>query len=692
MKIYVSRENECANVRKQLDYAVKELRNFLEEFTTVVVTEQDAKSDASVKLFVDEELESHCYEIHGDGSVLHICGGSASAVLCGIYEALSQAGILFEATGYKILEKFDIYDFLHVKKSVKPKCRLRGIRQHINFPMDISSYTLEDAKKYIRALARMQYNAITFHSYGGQWHATEPDNPNSHAGHFFYGQHHPITTKDSLTASRIHNRKQYCIPEAEAIYDNEKSCGEYAQYWLREVMKTVKEVGMELTLSVEMPFDEADKNNAMLSEVCRAYPQIDTLELITYENGDEGHKYEVDGLAPETMKECLVNIFGERILEKDGRLPGVMNKIPAVLPGSIVALKRIFEALDNKEHWMKGLEKKPALRAGIYVTYAESLKLLWPILCKCLPDGVTKSLLPAHGAVAVTKVMEEIGIDENDWQNTMFYSWAEFDGNMYIQQMSTDGLEKIVTMSSAESVYGICINHWRTSENKMAISYWAKNAVKPMKTVDFYGEYAKMLKIGKTDHFVETCDRLAKLDTHNRDQLFNIGFCIVACWVSRDGINLPRCYPKDAQMYAVKEYENLAVEFAELLQSAGTNEAIALLRLLQNRCTASALHIQSMLKLDEICQIYDYEKKEMLSEKQKDVIHEICTQARDYAQQYVHLYGEILPDRGCQGQIVSYYETIPVFIDAVERYFDDSIIIKSQEVFDAPPVPDVDAK
>lgn len=55
-------------------------------------------------------------------------------------------------------------------ETIIPVAKFRGIRQHINFPMDISSYTLKDAKQYIQNLARMRFNFITFHSYPGQWY------------------------------------------------------------------------------------------------------------------------------------------------------------------------------------------------------------------------------------------------------------------------------------------------------------------------------------------------------------------------------------------------------------------------------------------------------------------------------------------------------------------------------------------
>lgn len=67
--------------------------------------------------------------------------------------------------------------------------------------MDISSYSLKEAKEYIRNLARMRMNAITFHSYNGQWHPYRKDGQRVPAGHFFYGQRHSLPSRPETAAA-----------------------------------------------------------------------------------------------------------------------------------------------------------------------------------------------------------------------------------------------------------------------------------------------------------------------------------------------------------------------------------------------------------------------------------------------------------------------------------------------------------
>ena len=167
---------------QEVKYVFEELKLFLKKYTNCEILENNENSDKKINLVLDESIPSHHYMISGNGSTLEIKAENKSSLLCGVYEVLADSGILFEATGYSLPKYFDLNKLFKVNKIVKPKFRLRGIRQHINFPMDVSSFALREAKEYIRNLARMRYNSITFHSYPGQWHETKVDDPTDFAG------------------------------------------------------------------------------------------------------------------------------------------------------------------------------------------------------------------------------------------------------------------------------------------------------------------------------------------------------------------------------------------------------------------------------------------------------------------------------------------------------------------------------
>ncbi len=99
-----------------------------------------------------------------------------------------------------------------------------------------------------------------------------------------------------------------------------------------------------------------------------------------------------------------------------------------------------------------------------------------------------------------------------------------------------------------------------------------------------------------------------------------------------------------------------------------------------------------MKKLDELDTVYDYKHPAPLNAEQAAKIDVILKEAKDLAVQYMHLYGEILPDRGGEGQLVSYAVTTPVFIDAVAANFNNSIAVYQQDTYDVPPMPDAEVR
>ena len=677
---------------ENLAYVAKELIMFLSKYTNEKLVENASMYDKAVTLSVDECMSAHHYEVNGDGVTLTVVGGNESSVLCGVYEALADAGIFLEATGYSVPHAFNLDAFFRVNKSVKPKFRLRGIRQHINFPMDISSYTLEEAKEYIRNIARMRYNAITFHSYPGQWHEVNADGEKDYAGHFFYGRTYPVPKADVITAKRVNNEEIYCIPESEAVFNNEYERGEFAKVWLNEVMKTAKEAGLTITFSVEITFDGDEAIVSMLRKVGEIYPLIDTLELISEECG--GFR-DMPELNIGNIKEFMVNTFDKDVLDENGNLPGLPDFVPHQLGAAVISVRRVLRALSLRDAWLTSFNDKLQLRGGIYTTCPDTLRVLRPILRDRLPEGMTLSLLPAHGAVAVADNIKATGTIEADWQNTMFYSWAEFDGNMFIQQMSTDGIEQLVSMPTAESSYGFCINHWRTAENNLTISYAAEAAISGQTASDFYENYARKIGICDVSSFMKTCTKLAWLDTYNRDNLFNIGFCAIVCWLNwcrRGDAIIPRGFPADLQTTSIDKYEEIISDFESLSRSAYKKEGANFVQLMINRCQTSILHIRSLMTLDKLFELYDYSNPQPLSEEQSKQIQEVIEEARNYAIEYLHLYGENLPDRGGEGQLVSYYETTVAFIDAVAANFSDHKTVVMTDDYDAPPMPDAEVK
>lgn len=203
-----------------LAYAKKELEKYLCRYTSCKITESSDASRCFV-LEVNPAFEDYTAKIRHECidscDTIFIESGSESGVLQGVYHMLYKMGIHFGIDKETLSSRFDISHFDGREELFKPFVKNRGIRQHINFPMDISSYSINDAKEYIRNIARMNMNCITFHSYTGQWHGYKTEKETILAGNFFYGQRYYIPKYDKEIESAVSNNDLYCIPEVEEI-------------------------------------------------------------------------------------------------------------------------------------------------------------------------------------------------------------------------------------------------------------------------------------------------------------------------------------------------------------------------------------------------------------------------------------------------------------------------------------------
>ncbi|MBP5236919.1 MAG: hypothetical protein J6128_05300 [Clostridia bacterium] len=648
--------NECTG--SVSGFAAEELCRFLPMTGDTALSagkKTGAENGPRIILRADHGLEDYAYEAvpFPEGIVLQ--GKTEGECLLAVYRFLENAGIVFDARGAHLsMDAPGTAAALKEGFRTEPFVRLRGIRQHINFPMDISSYTPDDAKEYIRNLARMRMNALTFHSYGGFWH----DGP----GHFFYGKTFPVPD-DPRIKSRIDNERIFVSPGCEKIWGDEKSVADYAVGFLRELIRTAKTSGMRVTLSIE-----PTENLKAVSDALRYYPEIDELEIISPELG-------VFGDAEETYSQVFeraVELFGEKILDGSGLIPGLDPglPVPPKIWDTINALAQAIKIYENRERLFPEGQEKP-IRIGLYVLCRGSLYITKRIMDKCLPESMTRTYLPAHGTEAVVDTLKYMKFEPEDFQKTAVHSWIEFDGNMYIQQNSAYAIEHTVDylagFTGAKSVCGLYFNHWRTSENLIPISYAAAAAESRISLKDFCVRYAGSfgLECGK---FAETVARAGRFDTYCRDKLFNIGFCFLDCWTMHRGIGWTDLWKIESVLYAVGEAEKLGLCFSDLAESAQTDAGREVCDVCCNRYGAMICHLKlilSILKIRDICG----KDNSGLGEDQKQGIRSALDEAKVHFDEYIDAYASLMPDRGCQGLIVDYYKTMLSYIDYLSRYY-----------------------
>jgi len=488
----------------------------------------------------------------------------------------------------------------------------------------------------------------------------------------------------------------FCIPEAEAVLDDSEKREQFAVYWLGELMKTAKEVGMRITLSVECQETtplEAEKE--MVRKVLRLYPDIDVIELITPEGGGDGSG-QISGEEALALSEKL---FGKDVtkaalaaLSRDGNLPYGGTPTYA-LEGTLRSVKQIWRMWESRGEWMRDFPGKE-FQVGLYVTCKETLRVAKEIMNRIFPADMHYSFLPAHGALAVAEAVRHMELTDELLQRTMLYSWVEFDGNMYIQQNSCGGIQKLLELcretSTAPSIHGVCFNHWRTAENSLTLSYASQVSRTVLEAEAFYRQYAKEHGIGAAEIFVRLMTELEKLDVYNRDHLFNVGFCFLGCWLNPKGLGWIRGWKKESLEQSISVYRKLTGELRACLAETESPEGLRRLRLWENRCICSVEHLKAILELEAITEFADDTHPELLADGEKEQVRRRCAQALEFCGNYENLYIEEMPDRGCEGTIVSYCATIPVYIDHVLQYFaEGERKCRHQPLsLDAPPPPD----
>lgn len=673
-------------------YAVKELTYFLEEYSNCVIDSCAAQQDDAYEVVFEKlEYESSAWQIWGNGRRMAVRGTDFSSLLFGMYRMLEMAGLHFSVNGVSIQagRRWDIRPvFAYQGKVGTFLCRYRGIRQHINFPMDISSYHLEQAQEYIHNLVRMGYNHITFHSYTGQWHGYRTDKLTVLAGNFFYGQLYRLPGREQYHRF-IHNEKIFCIPEVEHVARQEEERDRFARKWLGSLMKTAKEAGMHIVLSVELVPEESTQVHLQIADnVLRDYPLIDGLELISPEGGGGGEEF-----ARAELEARLREYFGEKALVPGDRFP---DKLPQALFGALESITRAVRLYERKEE-IVGLAGKE-IYVGLYVMCRDTLKLVKRIMTRIFAEDVLFTFLPAHGAAAVAENVEYMDFTPEELNRTMLYSWLEFDGNMYLQQNSSGGIDALLgyldRKCCGKQACGVSFNHWRTQENELSASYASRCCAKYQTSLSYYEEFADAFGIGKKHcrqaRFVNAMELLEKTDTFIRNRLFNIGFCYLGCWLMFPGLGWIRNWqPKDMD-YAIGNFQRIKENLEEVLACTDRPEGIRRLRFLNNRLQCSIYQLLCVKELSGICEYARDDAPEALTGKERQAVLDSCSRADRFADSYMEEHLKCLPDRGCQGTAVSYYETMPVYIDHIRQYFvyGEKECCHYPTTFDCPPPPD----
>ena len=585
-----------------------------------------------VETQIDPSLK-HTFAVASDGQTARLRAATAAGLLPAAYTLLEHLGYRFEITGP--VAPPNVATLPMLSETIEPAIQRRGIRQHINFPMDVSAYPLDEAQEYIRNLARMRFNHITFHSYPHQW----IEAPGMLAGSFFYGWRFDLND-DPLLRRHVRNQKTFCIPEIEPYYDQPQEKSRRAIAWLQELMREAKRVGLTVQFSFEPVQTSLEAAEKMTECILATYPDIDILEIITRETGGWGKAPTV-----ERLHEIAAKYFHRPDIEPwliEGQRD--FDVYLADLGFNLQLIRRLHGRV------------RPKLSCGVYCAVPAYLKLSVQEMRK-LPGDIEFAILAGHGSRRVARNLAEAGLTAGDWARTLVYSWLEFDGIMYLQQNGVHGLRQLFDTPSLPT--GMAFNHWRTAENRVPARYSALATLRGrFPEADFYAEYAAGLEIGEPAAFAEAMTELDEADALATEGLPNLGFCANGTWNMTDDIGALKWQNLKHLHLTLATYEK---SLAALRRCAVLTRAMAgreLLAFVDNRLRCTIVYLRAMEKLVTVLPLLQQPPAQLSDDARRQIVT-ACDEAAVSIHQYSEIHATAIADRGCEGTLVSFQHNLP---------------------------------
>lgn len=623
------------------------------------------------------------YAMTGDKQFL-LRGGDHASVLHAVHSLLEEVGYTFDITGVTVPEAFQLAAVQGINKTVTPHVRWRGIRQHVNFPMDISSYPIEEAKEYVKNLMRLRFNKLTVHSYPGQWYEVAQGDSVDYAGNFFYGDRHYMYGNNLLKANVRFNDSTFCMPEANACFNDKKAKSAVAVRWMQQLIGYAKEIGMHVQFSFEPRITTVENAVATARQIIQTYPDIDEFELITEETGGWG-----PSCTAEEVKKTLHTYFAPEIIN-DTLITAPIRPVQSDLNHLYTQIGILSNTIKELNKDAAITDKVSEIKLGIYCTMPGYAPAAYRLASTSLPENKI-TIMPSHGSDGVARNFDAIVTSKDDMAKTEIYSWIEFDGLMYLQQNGTAGIAELIKkmdkQNEGKQLYSILFNHWRTAENRTSARF-ASLATLYGETSpqEFYHAYASRLGITDKELFSKAMIKINEVDSYATTALGNIGFCWVGAW--RNGGSYSWMSTENIEK-ASQMYMEAGEMFTTLLTATTNPAGKEYLSFLGNRTLCSVIYLKAFREATEIRTIVK-DANGTVSDSEKKRAIEICNHALLIFDQYMEAHARLLPDRGSEGTLVSVWNA-PIRGLKVLRSKLGGIPIEemphSDQPIDAPPLP-----
>ncbi len=591
---------------------------------------------------------SYAIEKTKTGFQISLSGEGATEILHASHSFLEHLGYRFELNGTVDPEKLIMDTLTSGYYEVQPYTRWRGIRQHVNFPMDISSYPIEEAKEYLNRLVRMRFNEIAVHSYPNLWHEVYTGDSTEKAGNFFYNRPHEIPDIPLIKEHIRFNKSYFSIPSIEPYYPDHTTRSKMSVAWMNALLTHAKNIGLKVHFSIE-PRTRGDIN--YIIDNCRSaiknYPMIDELEINTEELGGWGNT-----CSDSTVKRVLVSRFGDEVL-KDTFVTNRIQKSQTDLDNLMEQIGRNITAVKLLSQDSSFRSKNIKLKLGIYCTIVPHADLAYHLVRKYLPETAL-TIMPGHGSVRTSQHFSRINKTVDDLKQTTIFSWIEFDGLMFTQQNPIAGIESLFkhldTIKGKIQSNSILFNHWRTAENAIAARFAALSSLHgPMNRKEFYRQYAAQYQFASPELFAALMEELETIDHISTNDLPNYGFCWLGAWLNGG----PYQWINRETLSRVKKmHESVLDKINLIIKGTPSKSGMEKIAFLQNRIEASIEYIKAF---ESACQLQDLKKESngtYTTEDKKKAIS-IFDQAFVAYERYMQIHTQLMPDRGSEGTLIN---------------------------------------
>ena len=632
----------------------------------------------------EQEIVVRSGRVAGRPAVV-VTGGSQPAALWAAYALLEHLGALFEFSGETLPPRRPALDLDGIVLRKTPSITERGLRLHLNFPMDQSAYSLPEFLAWVDRIARMKVNTLMFHFYAAHpWFYFQYKDARTASGTFFVGSSmfggKYLLSPEMIGRDLVRNKAQFFPPEMEGMAPGEALIHKTEER-LRAVMARAHERGIKVAVSFEplgLPGEiaahlpawekEAGGRDRLLRDVTAArllacmdaYPQADEYQLISVEGSSDAPadldlkadlrrlctKYRIP-FDPEDearfagAKESGIHLAPYNAPESASALGrGLYRPVVSSLRFVDLALDVLADARVAERLKREGKQAN----VGIYLPHGPAVKLCTPALRAMIPPAGRLQMMVDYGARATADQMPGWDALRGADLHLGVITWLEFDGSMFLPQAWPRSVYDCVRNAKGLPLTSLVANHWRVSGLDADAACLAEVPWAPDEGYDtwFDGYLGRVFRRGNAPQARKAYDALEQATLTCRAHLFNVGFCWEGRFRSGFG------YPQQHVETAKKQFGEARDAFAALAGALSQGPAQTRAQALADRCECARIHLDTMQEMGA-AEVRPSDPPEKLKAGA-----EHAEAAYALAQQYMKTYARHVLDRGDEGMLVNY--------------------------------------